>query len=226
METADTCRQAAIDAIADVEPPRLQAIVERVLDGASMVPGGLTLESAAAVGGDAHEQALTHAAGVQLIYEGLNLTRQLAQAEPWTEATGDTDADLEILAADILVARGFYLLARTEAADTAVRTVQAFGRAQTEREELADEPDPSEADLAAIDATLERDVLDLAVDAGVAATDEPPATHVQTLAEEIGQELTPGFPPLETYHDRLQTVSSEPSLEELPTDAATSATDS
>ncbi len=226
METADTCRRAALDAVADVEPPRLLAIVERVLDGASMVPGALTLESAAAADGggvDPDEQALTHAAGVQLIYEGLRLTRRLAQTEPWTEATGDTEADLEILAADILVARGFYLLARTAAADRAVQTVQSFGRDQTERAEMAD---VSGADRAAIDANLERDVLALAVEAGGAAIDEPPAARVQTLADEIGRELGPGFPPLETYRDRLRTVGGEPPLEKPATDRATSATDS
>ncbi|ELY93102.1 hypothetical protein C482_20546 [Natrialba chahannaoensis JCM 10990] len=166
MDKADSCRRAASDAVADVEPPRLSGLVNAVLDEASMVPGALTIESAtihASAGGAEEsttdttsttdtphgvdsEALLTHAAGVQLIYEGLRLTRTLAHDEPWEQpATPDkvsdsmdaATADLAILAADILVARGFYLLAHTDAAEKAVQTVQAFGHDQTRRTELA-----------------------------------------------------------------------------------------
>jgi len=71
-----------------------------------------------------------------------------------------TDADMSILVADILVARGFYLLARTEAAGDAVATVQSFGRDQTARRTTGDE---------SLDRDLETDVFELAVVAGTTA---------------------------------------------------------
>jgi hypothetical protein len=71
-----------------------------------------------------------------------------------------TDADMSILVADILVARGFYLLARTEAASDAVATVQSFGRDQTTRRTTGDD---------SLDRNLETDVFELAAVAGTTA---------------------------------------------------------
>jgi len=136
------------------------------------------------------EAVAERGAGVLLIYSGLRLTRSLAQDPPWERATRTdgagrpadaaeaadpaarpedvpghdaadlTDADMAILVADILVARGFYLLARTEAAEDAVATVQAFGRDQTNRRTTGD---------ASFDRELEVDVFELAVVAGTTA---------------------------------------------------------
>ncbi|WP_246998362.1 DUF7114 family protein [Halosolutus gelatinilyticus] len=261
MDQADSCRRAAAEAVADVEPPRLHDRIETILDGASMLPGVLTLESAAAVvsettaglehgaeraGGDtrraddpsATDAIVTHAAGVQLIYEGLRLTRSLSHDEPWTGTDDDAEeGDLAILAADILVARGFYLLARTDAAGKAVRTVQAFGRDQTRRDRAARAPHERSAatdgtpdrecvgaDPASIDANLERDVLELAVLAGAVAVGETPTTRLLAIADDLAATVGPSFPPAEKC---LARVDSRPdrSLEETPTDRATSATD-
>ncbi|ELZ07668.1 DUF7114 family protein [Natrialba aegyptia] len=223
MDKADSCRRAAVDALADVEPPRLASLLDTVLEDASMLPGVLTIESATihtpelssplddSTSKSDREQdhpqrrdtdrpiesteldtdtLLTHAAGVQLIYEGLRLTRELAHEDSWcgdnahanqptpasqsqlqsqsqsqsqpehhpqSQAQSQSDPhsqpqsqsqytdDLTILAADILVARGFSLLARTDAADKAVHTVQAFGRDQTRRAELTNTPTPPTA---------------------------------------------------------------------------------
>lgn len=243
MEKADTCRRAASEAVADVEPPRLSELVGSVLERASMVPAVVTLESATAVApetngtvpsleestDDASVSVVTHAAGVQLIYEGLRLTRTLAHDEPWVgEGTDDDpdgiDADLEILAADILVARGFYLLARTDAAGKAVRTVQAFGRDQTRRETLAT-GDDQPARAREIDANLERDVLELAVRAGAAAVGETPSPRLLAAADAIADEIGPSFPPAEECLPALERSLSEQSLEDNTTDRATSATD-
>ncbi|RKD93489.1 DUF7114 family protein [Halopiger aswanensis] len=286
METADNCRRAAREAVADVEPPQLHDLVESVLDGASMVPGALTVASAAiaasssagaagasgagtGTGADADgprssaaeryaaalesdpaetaaDALVTHAAGVQLIYEGLRLTRTLAHEEPWRRIEGDEDdaqshpdqdaieSDLEILAADILVSRGFYLLARTDAADKAVRTVQAFGRDQTSRDEVAAD---GSGDPAAIDANLERDILELAVETGAAAAGRSPPTRLLALADDLAASAGTAFPPAAECLTALEpAVSEEPfddrplefddrSLEDGPTDRATSATD-
>ncbi len=254
MEKADSCRRAAVEAVADVEPPKLHDYLESVLDRASMVPGTLTIESAAAMAadgpvledvsrptdaveadretassGDADtepDSVVTHAAGVQLIYEGLRLTRSLAHDEPWTTTDADaSDGDLAILAADILVARGFYLLARTDAAGKAVRTVQSFGRDQTRRTDLETGTAIPDGDSAAIDANLERDVLELAVLTGAVAVGETPSPRLLAVAEDLADLVGASFPAAADCLGDLDARARDRSLEEGPTDRATSATD-
>ncbi|MXV60929.1 hypothetical protein GS429_02350 [Natronorubrum sp. JWXQ-INN-674] len=287
MEKADSCRRAAHEAVADVDPPQLYDLIETTLNEASMVPGVLTIESAVATTADersvldrdanrtrGHEpvsngdsdRALetepdadaavdpdpdpnpdpepnlgpdadaiaTQAAGVQLIYEGLRLTRSLAHDEPWAadaDSTGDSNAgDLEILAADILVARGFYLLARTDAAGKAVRTVQAFGRDQTRRTAVANGESPadssgSELDSAAIDANLERDILELAVLTGTAAVGTSTSPRLLATVDAIADAVGTSFPPASECLTDLEPTLSEHSPEDYTTDRATSATD-
>jgi hypothetical protein len=167
MDEAAVTRRAALEAVEDVEPTRLQDRIGQQLERGSMVPGALTILSVRALA-DGRASPLTdegdslldpvakRAAGVQLIYDGLRLTRTLAHDEPWVD--GDRSAgDLDVLVADVLVARGFHLLARTEAAATAVETVRAFGQDQTVR---------TETDDASLNLNLEADVLELAVVAG------------------------------------------------------------
>lgn len=167
MEEVAAVRRAALDATADVEPEPLRERIAAHIDEGSMVPGVLTILAARAVAdgvpgsiadsdGSLVESVANRAAGVQLIYEGLRLTRQLSQDVPWTSGEKDT-GDLAILVADVLVSRGFYLLARSEAADAAVATVRAFGRDQSLRQETDD---------SSLDRNLEADVLELAVVAG------------------------------------------------------------
>ncbi|NUB90600.1 hypothetical protein HT576_06115 [Haloterrigena sp. SYSU A121-1] len=263
MDRADSCRRAAYEAVADVEPPALHDRIETTLTEASMVPGVLTLESAATTAdgravadsersgetdrgrtqrrgrdGDRDSDALaTQAAGVQLIYEGLRLTRSLAHDEPWAaEGNGDDESDLAILAADILVARGFYLLARTDAAGKAVRTVQKFGRDQTRRDAVADrsraaaagadgEPAPDDDEARAIDANLERDILELAVRTGAAAVGDAPSQRLLATAETLAETVGTSFPPAADCLADLDPMPSEQSLEDPTTDRATSATD-
>jgi hypothetical protein len=172
MDEAASCRRAARDAVADIEPAPLRDALDDRLRNASMVPGALALLAARATDDDvALEHVAESAAGVQLIYEGLRLTRALSHTEPWLDADLDTDldADLEVLAADVLVARGFYLLARTAAADRAVDTVRAFGRDQTDRRTA---PDPD-----TLDRNLEADVFDLAIVTGTTAAGGTPDAY-------------------------------------------------
>jgi hypothetical protein len=187
MDDADRARTAAREAVADVEPDRLRETLLDRLEVASMTPAVLTVVSARAFD-PAVEGLADRAAGVQLIYEGLRLTRTLAHEEPWTDADGaaDIDADLDILAADVLVARGFYLLARTEAADRAVEVVRAFGRDQTIRE-TAEEP-------AALDRNLEADVLALAVVAGATAVGREAPEALLSYADELARRHDGAFP--------------------------------
>lgn len=183
MEEAAAVRWAALDAVEDVEPDPLGEFLHTRLTEGSMVPGVMTIYTVRALADGASRAVATsdgtllepvarRTAGVQLIYEGLALTRELAHAEPWVEGE-KSEADLSILAADVLVARGFHLLARTEAANAAVATVRAFGRDQTVREETGD---------ASLDKTLETDVLELATVAGASVTDHSPTPQLREFA--------------------------------------------
>ena len=182
MDTAARARAAAREVVADVEPRHLREVLYERLDEGSMAPGVLVFLSAQA--GDPTVDLDTLAersAGVQLIYEGLRLTRSIAHAEPWTETTTDEiDADIDILAADVFVSRGFYLLARTEAAAAAVDTVQSFGHDQTVR----GRPD---ADAQTLDRNLEADIFALAVRAGLTAVDADPSGDILSFAADIAR---------------------------------------
>ena len=199
MEEAAAVRRAALAAVDDVDPERLRERISQRIEEGSMAPGALTLLSASAVDDSVTADGIAErAAGVQVIYEGLRLTRSLAHAEPWlgvdtrsdwqvaeTAASRPDDggkesaaaaADLDILVADILVARGFYLLARTEAADAAVGVVRSFGRDQTVRRET---DDPT------LDSNLEIDVLELAVVAGTTAAGSGPPVHLRDFVTDL-----------------------------------------
>jgi len=176
MEEVAVVRQAALAGVDDIEPERLGARIDARLDDASFAPGVLTLVTATAARDQpASDGDADRAAGVQLIYEGLALTRQLAHDDPWTD--GDRDAaDLDILIADILVSRGFYLLARTEAAAAAVDVVRAFGHDQTTLRTTGDD---------SLDGELERDICELAVVAGVTAGGHQPTSGLRSFAADL-----------------------------------------
>jgi hypothetical protein len=183
MDNAVRARNAAREVVADIEPKHLRDVLYNRLADASMAPGVLVFVSARASSPEVTLDELSErSAGVQLIYEGLRLTRSIAQAEPWTETTTDEiDADIDILAADVLVSRGFYLLARTGASAAAVETVQDFGRDQT----LRSRPD---ADTETLDGNLEADILALAVRAGLTAVGTDPSAAVLSYATEIARQ--------------------------------------
>ncbi|WP_254536246.1 DUF7114 family protein [Halomarina litorea] len=194
MEEAAAVRRAARASVDDVEPPRLRDDLCAFIDDGSMLPGVLTVLTARACGidGDGTDGLLERAAGVQLVYDGLRLTRTLAQEDPWT--TGDRDAaDMDVLAADVLVSRGFYLLARTEAARDAVEVVRSFGHDQTERRTTGDD---------SLDARLEASVLDLAVIAGATAAGTTPHEDLRTLAADLAGDFDDAFPPAAVLADR------------------------
>ena len=202
MHEAARARTAARDALADVTPETLRALLFERLDDAPVTPGVLTLLAARATRREAAPAAVDQrAAGVQLIYDGLRLTRSLAREPPW-EADGDAHrGDVEILAADVLVARGFYLLARTEAAETAVETVRRFGRDETERE--TGRPGPGLDDR-----SLEADVFELAIVAGVSAVGATPPADVRAFAVDLAGSFDEELP-------AAPALLSEPAVEAL-----------
>ncbi|WP_224267923.1 DUF7114 family protein [Haloprofundus salinisoli] len=210
MDDAVRTRDAAREALSDIDPPQLLDALDARLADASMLPGALALVSARALDPDVDAEALAErAAGVQLIYEGLRLTRDLAREEPWaddaSERQNGTDgliagieADMLVLAADVLVARGFFVLARTEAATRAVDTVRTFGRDQT----LGRRPTSSAAidgepdrDVESFNRRLEADVLDLAVLAGATAVGQAIPESLSAYAADLAAEYGTSFPP-------------------------------
>jgi hypothetical protein len=204
MEDVAAVRRAAQRAIEDVTPDRLRERIEDRLAEARMAPGVLTVASARALDGqhpeETFEAVAERAAGVQLIYEGLRLTRTLAREEPWEDAREESNGD--ILLADILVARGFYLLARTEAAAAAVGVVRTFGRDQTLRRTEADP---------AYDHALEADVLELAVVAGTTAAGGRAPDRLREYATELGGDELPAPDRLATEDvaDALSALAGE-----------------
>ncbi|MFB6302164.1 MAG: hypothetical protein ABEH78_04815 [Haloferacaceae archaeon] len=186
MDDVVQARETAREAFDDVEPAALRLAIDGRLADASMAPAALATCCARAFAADADPDAVYgRAAGVQLIYEGLRLTRRLAHEEPWAVENGPSDADIEadmdVLVADVLVSRGFYLLARTTAAERAVEVVRAFGRDQTERR--------SAADPERYDHELEADAFALAVVAGASVADRTPPEGLVGFASDLGRNL-------------------------------------
>jgi len=135
------------------------------------------------------------AAGVQLIYEGLRLTRALADDPPWERDLPHTDSNIDILAADVMVARGFSLLARTEAADKAVETVQSFGRDETDDQQ----------GRAVSPRALETDVFELAVVAGTTVFGSTPSDALVAYTEELAGSLDGDSPePPESVSEEVE----------------------
>ncbi|WP_262178974.1 DUF7114 family protein [Haloarcula laminariae] len=186
MEEVAAVRRAALAGVDDIEPERLHDRLAARLDDASFAPGVLTLVAEAAARDQAVDDSdADRAAGVQLIYEGLALTRRLAHDDPWT--TGDRDAaDLDILIADILVSRGFYLLARTGAAEAAVDVVREFGKDQTELRATGNDD---------LDGNLEADICELAVVAGVTAAGHEPTAALRAVGPDLASD---GLPAVDT----------------------------
>ncbi|MEF8855786.1 MAG: hypothetical protein V5A16_00030 [Haloplanus sp.] len=204
MDNAVRARRAARDALADIDPERLREVLRDRLTDASMTPSVLTLLSGRTLDATVDADPLAErAAGVQLIYEGLRLTRTLAHDEPWADGEDEAArrADLDILAADVLVSRGFYLLARTETAERAVEVVRAFGRDQTRRR-------AADADRGTLDRNLEADVFALAVAAGTTAAGVEPGDELLDYAAGLARAFEGDLPPPdaalpETAADRI-----------------------
>ncbi|GAA0225802.1 hypothetical protein ACFFQF_10500 [Haladaptatus pallidirubidus] len=171
MEEAVRARGSAREAIEDITPARLREYIDGLLESSGIIPGVLTLLSVRTGDDDVSASEIERrAAGVQLIYEGLRLTRTLAHDEPWNAESSHTESNIAVLAADVMVSRGFSLLARTEAAETAVRTVKSFGRDQTTENS---------------DGALEIDVFELAIVAGTTATGDDRPTGTRRYAEQL-----------------------------------------
>jgi len=188
MDEIAHARAAFRDGIGDIEPDALRLRLEGVLETASMTPGALTVVSATALDESIdHDIAARRGAGVQMSYEGLRLSRELIHTDPWSN--GDrSEGDLNAIAAEVLVARGFEYLAHTGVAMDVVDAVRHFGRDQTLRE-TAD-------DTESFDMRLEAEFIRIAVMAGsdvaLRSTPETIARVADELADELGLTPLPG----------------------------------
>jgi hypothetical protein len=215
MEEASHVRSAAREAVRDIGPEPFNDAVTAALETGSMAPGVLVVLSARALDPSiAFETVAKRAAGTQLIYEGLRLTRRLAAEVPW-KVDESEDGNVAVLAADALVARGFYLLARTDAAGSAVETVRNFGRDRTRGRD---------------ERRLEADVFRLAAVAGTTAVDGYPSTNYREFVADLATAESTDLPAAETLfdaatRDALARRASAP-FESADAGARTSATDS
>lgn len=186
MDETAHARAAFRDGIGDIAPDALRTRLEGVLESASMTPGALTVLTAVALDESVDlDTAARRGAGVQMSYEGLKLTRSLIHTDPW--ANGDReDGDMNAIAAEVLVARGFEYLAHTGVAMDVVDAVRHFGRDQTLRE--------TAEDGAELDRQLEADFVRIAVRAGVDVALGTIPEDVDALADDFADEL--GVDPL------------------------------
>jgi hypothetical protein len=176
----------------------------------TLAPGVITLVAAETLGEEpleSVEQVTQRAAGVQLIYDGLRLTRKLVQDERW-EGPENMDTDMCVLAADVVAARGFFVLARSRAATRAVEVVRRFGRNESR----------IRADETGHRTRLESDVLALALVAGATTVDcELDETTIRGVRGEHREQA--GFPDadqlVEDVRSSLVSIAEE-SVEPAP----------
>ncbi len=167
MDEVARVRSATREAMADIAPAGLRSAIEDHLRACAVTPGVVTVASAhyhgsAPLGDRPYECA----GAVQQIHTGLAVTAELIDETPWAEDVGHPiDADLSILAADVLVARGMSTLAPTAAAEAAVTVVRAFGQDQAQRRN---------ADATAHRRPFADRILELAIIAGAASVEVSP----------------------------------------------------
>lgn len=163
--------------IADIEPRSFNEHLHAVLDDRPLTPAALTVTTGRAIDSTADREQLAELGiGVQLGYEGLRLTRELINEDSWLDDQEATDSDIDVLAAEVLVARGFNILAETGTVTQAVDIVRRFGRNSARARAGSKQLDPS----------LEADIISLAVTTGAdcVLSTVPPA--IDSLGEELG----------------------------------------
>jgi len=189
----------------------LRERLQSVITGVSLTPGVLTVKTASTLEPSLDVAAVAErGAGVQLTFEGLRLARSNIREEPWEEDEAIERYHLDLLAANVLFSRGFYHLTDTGVADETIAIIQRFARNQTHEQEARPEQ---------VDAPLEVDIIQLAVNAGadMALGTVPPAvsSYGESLARQLQQE--PFAEPetaLTGVEERLTTLVGPPEMAE------------
>ncbi len=161
MDAVSRVRAASCRAVDEVEPTGLREIITGQIESDSSTFGLATIVVSEEVRHTDEESIIvdSKAAGVQLIYEGLRLTQDLVRENRWKNNEQKLITDMDLLAADVMVARGFYLLSHTKAAPKAVETIRAFGITEAE---WSDTPIGTPTRRM----NLERNIFELAIIAG------------------------------------------------------------
>ena len=205
MEELRALTEALNGSLDDLEPPPFYDRVTTVVGDTPSSPGVLTVKTARAIDADADIQvAATRGAGVQLCYEGLELTRSILRNQPWEDGDSREDYYQDLVVAEVLVSRGFYNLAETGVVTDAVDIVKRFGRTQTTIDQLggrhAENP-------------LEVDVLALAVNAGVDQVMDGVLPSIRARSDAIARELLdyplPAPEELAAVDDQLAALATE-----------------
>lgn len=187
----------------DLEPPPFRDRARDIVGRTPTTPGVLAVRTARTVDpGVDIETAARRGAGVQLCYEGLDLTRSLLDDRPWED--GDRDYHRDLLVAEVLVSRGIHTLSQAGTATDVVGIVQRFGRIQTELDRVGgrDREDP-----------LERDILELGVNTGadlaLDGVPDPVRSHSTEIATRLLDYPLPEPERIAAVEDRLDTLASE-----------------
>lgn len=202
--------------LADIEPRSFNEHLRELLTDRPLTPAATTVVTGRAIDATADLDRLADlGVGVQLGYEGLRLTRDLIGGRSWLDQHHAADEDIDVLAAEVLVARGFNLLAGTGTVSNAVEIVRRFGQ----RSALE-----SDTDTKATYPSLESDTIELAVETGadfVLSTVPPPIRSVGVdLAERLNRDPMPAPETvLEDFEDEVAKVyhlHEPPVIEERP----------
>jgi hypothetical protein len=181
MEDVQALRDARARSLTDLEPTPFRDRVGTVVGDTSLLPGALTVRTARTLDPTADiDAAAARGAGVQLCYEGLELTRSILREQSWDAETGGTEYYQDLLVAEVLVSQGFYQLAHTGVVTDAVAIVQQFGRTQTALDELGGRHDED---------PLEVDVLELAVNGGADLVMDDLSDPVRARSADIARTL-------------------------------------
>lgn len=208
---ATVVRETLEQSLADIEPSAFRDHLQDQLADASLTPAVLTVQTARALEPSVDEGACAlRGAGVQLTYEGLRLTRSILRDRRWDDG-GRENYYLDLLAAAVLVSRGYYYLADTGVSQEAVEAARRFGRYQTYDQN---------GDLSEGEYSLEGDFVGLAVNTGadLALQTVPPSitAYGENLANDIGTEPLAGHETaLEGVDERIQSLAVRPDATEV-----------
>ena len=203
MEDTRALSDALDRSLDALEPPPFRDRAREVVGRTPATPGVLTVRTARTVDPAVDiETAARRGAGVQLCYEGLDLTRSLLDDRPWED--GDRDYHRDLLVAEVLVSRGFNTLSQAGTVTDVVAIVQRFGRIQTELDRVGgrDRERP-----------LDRDILELGVNTGadlaLDGVPDPVRAHSSEIATRLLDYPLPEPERIAAVDGLLDTLASE-----------------